>query len=173
MIVAYGVEPQSARGLKFRRMHHTWDALWQYCVLKHHDIVSRFDVDDCDDCTLIVDSDSAHELSARLFDELRSGVVDDYVASRNIYYGSIVPEPCAVCNSTGVRVDEVGQDLMMDTLELSLEQTLMYGRTHGWCNECEGAGEVGVWEKSRRLAVSDVSKFAVFLATSGGCKIYK
>jgi len=59
----------------------------------------------------------------------------------------------------------------MPTRELSPEMASLTGRTHGWCNACDGEGKTDSWETNYYLDLDDIKEFAEFLETSGGFRI--
>lgn len=172
MIVAYGDRPRKCVGKSFTRSIEPWSALWRYCEARHLDIVERVEVDEDDGGTLVLEFRDARALAARLAADIKEGIARDYVVSRDLIVRSLPRTACISCEGTGIRTDDVGTDLLMQTIELPLEQSLRLGRTRGWCNECSGEGIANAWEKRCELKVKDIAEFAKFLSASGGCRIY-
>lgn len=172
MIVAYGERPRKCVGKSFTRSLEPWSALWQYCEARHLDIVESIDVDADDGGALVVPLRDARALAVRLATDVKDRTAHEYVIARDLIVQAMPQDTCRNCEGTGIRVDDVGSELLMDTLELPLEQSLRLGRTSGWCNGCNGEGIVNAWEKRCELKVRDIAEFAKFLAASGGCRIY-
>jgi hypothetical protein len=55
--------------------------------------------------------------------------------------------------------------------ELSPEVQILTGRTHGWCNGCDGVGTQEAWDLSYPFSVENVEEFARFLSECGGFSI--
>jgi hypothetical protein len=118
-----------------------------------------------------MDANDARRLAMRLVNDIKSGAVRDYVFARDAILESIPDLECEACSGTGIRTDEVGDDLGMPTLELRADHAERLGRSHGWCNMCHGEGDISSWEKAHRLSVEDVKEFAKFLHSCGGFSI--
>lgn len=172
MIIAYGMKPSGRAGRRFARMMETWDPLWGYCEARYGDITDDLEVDVEDGGTLVLEQDDAVTLATWLQADIEDGIAAEYVESRKILLSAVPSRRCPSCEGTGVRTDEVGQDLGMETIELGLQAVLRLGRTHGWCNTCYGEGVTQKWERDCRLEVKDLDRFASFLRSSGGCRIY-
>jgi hypothetical protein len=59
----------------------------------------------------------------------------------------------------------------MPDRELSETDRVLLGRSHGWCNGCNGEGKKDAWELSYYLDLDDITEFADFLENSGGFSI--
>lgn len=172
MIIAYGTRPTKSVGRRFARMMETWDPLWEYCETRYGDITDEIEVDVEDGGTLVLEKENAVILAAWLRADIEDGIVAEYVEARKLVLSAVPSRRCPSCDGTGIRTDEVGQDLGMETIELGLQAVLRLGRTHGWCDTCYGEGATQKWERDCRLEVKDVDRFADFLISSGGCRIY-
>jgi hypothetical protein len=166
----YGCEPDAAVGEKFYRNIWAWHSLWAYCEDRHEDIahyVHRPYAPEGDG----LDEDAAVNLGWRLFFDLVHGIAEEYVESRNSIVYALPNDECYICGGTGIRSDEVGENLMMPEKELDIDQTIKLGRRRGWCNGCRGEGKILEFERSHCLTTVDIAEFADFLVHSGGFEI--
>lgn len=165
-----GLEPSSERGEYFRNNVWYWRPLWNYCVSVAPELCDDIDghMNDGDG----LDEEGALELAAILRKELAGGGTEKY---KEEYYRQLAALPqkdCKHCEATGIRTDTVGVEMGMPTKELSPEMQILTGRTHGWCNACDGEGKRGDWRTEYPFDVENVRDFAEFLAESGGFAIH-
>ena len=59
----------------------------------------------------------------------------------------------------------------MPEKELKPEVQILVGRTHGWCNGCDGVGTTESWLAGYPFSEENVKEFAEFLMDSGGFQI--
>jgi hypothetical protein len=59
----------------------------------------------------------------------------------------------------------------MPEKELSAEIQILVGRTHGWCNACDGVGTRESFAAGYPFSVENVQEFADFLSDCGGFQI--
>ena len=164
-----GVEPTSQTGEYFRNNVWWWRPLWDYCceVSDEARSVEYGQSNDGDG----LDSDGAIALGKILLEEIESGATKEY---EQYYYKSLSELPmqeCSLCNSTGIRTDEIGIQYGMPDKELSPEQQIVLGRTHGLCNGCDGVGQKPNFSTNYPFSVENVQEFANFLLECGGFSI--
>jgi hypothetical protein len=119
-----------------------------------------------------LNADDAYSLGLALYDDVASGVTARYVAERNIELSNLPEVNCEYCDATGIRSDAVGVDMGMPTRELDPVRAAVLGRTHGWCNGCDGRGKNEDFATNYSLEVEDVREFANFLVECGGFEIW-
>ena len=154
----------------FRNNVWWWRPLWDYCVEIAPELCGDVEGHTNDGDGL--DEDGAVQLSAVLCNEIASGRTARYMRSYNKMLASLPRHDCGHCQGTGIREDRVGVDMGMPTKELDEHAAVITGRTHGWCNACNGEGkadEVATWYA---FSVENVQNFADFLDDCGGFHIY-
>lgn len=166
----YGENPTSETGEYFRRNVWGWRPLWSYVEDVHDDLASlvKHGHDNSGDG---LRGRKSKELSTRLFNDLETGVAEEYIKSRNERLSTLERPDCWLCKGTGIRTDEIGVSAGQPTKELSDEMKALTGRTHGWCNACDGEGKNDAWETNYYLDLDDIREFAEFLADCGGFQI--
>lgn len=152
----FGLAPTSATGEYFRRNVWGWHPLWEYVERNHPEIAVKVEAGHSNDGDGLGAEDAA-ALADLLREDLRSGQAHVYVVERDVALAALAPEPCHLCEGTGVRRDDVAVRAGMDT--------------RGWCNGCDGSGQVLPWVTHYSLDASDIAEFADFLADSGGFTI--
>ena len=164
-----GVEPKSEVGSYFRNNVWWWRPLWNYCceVSPEARSVKNGHTNDGDG----LDSENAKKLAQTLLTELGTGRTKKYETEYRKQISELPMQPCDLCNSTGIRTDEVGLTNNQDIKKLSPEQQALYGRTRGWCNGCDGAGEKPPFATQYPFSVENVQEFAEFLIDCGGFEI--
>ena len=166
----YGKRPTSEVGRYFRRNVWGWHPLWQYVEVVHPEIAELVEYAHSNDGDGLNASDS--QTLARLLEEdLDTGVVTKYLEARAVWLSELPREACSICDSTGIRSDEIGLAQSMPEKELSDEVKILTGRTMGWCNGCDGVGTRENWELSYYLDAEDIAEFARFLKDCGGFEI--
>ena len=153
----------------FRNNVWWWRPLWNYCmeVAPHlcGDVSGHFNDGDG------LDEDGALELAHLLADEIESGRTKAYEDEYNRRISMLPMKQCTLCEGTGIRTDAVGVDMGMPSRELTTEVQILVGRTHGWCNSCNGEGRTEHWDAGYPFSVDNVSEFVDFLADCGGFSI--
>ena len=165
-----GKKPSAPRGEHFRNNVWWWHPLWEYCNTVAPEICGDVLGHSNDGDGL--PADGARKLAEVLRRELESGNTAEYSRTRQTEIDALPLEPCSYCESTGVRTDKVGVEMGMPGRELTDEQAERLGRTHGWCNGCDGEGARRSWAASYYFDESNVKEFAEFLEHSGGFRIY-
>lgn len=168
----YGQNPTSERGEYFRSNVWWWRPLWEYCCqvgveVIDQEVAERGQYND----GAGLDEDGSVALAQILRNELESGRTAQYERKHNEFRASLPREACELCDATGIRTDTVGVDMKMSERELSPEVQILTGRTHGWCNACQGVGTVESWHSHYPFSAELVQEFAGFLADSGGFEI--
>jgi hypothetical protein len=110
-------------------------------------------------------------LALSLKTDLGNGTVEQYSKTYNEWRSSLPREACDNCECTGIRNDKVGEEMGMPTKELKPEVQILTGRTHGWCNACDGVGTKESWLAAYPFDVDNVKEFADFLENCGGFQI--
>lgn len=166
----YGIAPSNEKGNYFRNNVWWWRPLWDYC----QDVAPSYTQGingHNNDGDGIKDSALAREFGHHLMLTLSNGTASEYIAERNRTISEMPMEECSICNSTGIRADEIGKEHGQDTKALSDDLASVYGRTHGWCNGCDGAGEKLPWATNYPLTEENIKEFADFCIESGGFEI--
>jgi hypothetical protein len=164
----YGLEPTTERGEYFRNNVWWWRPLWDYCleIMPNLDEVSGY-TNDGDG----LDAVSSLDLANALFAEIESGRTAEYSQAYNEHLAGLPRENCKYCNTTGIRTDEIGVKMGQPERALSPEVSILVGRTHGWCNGCDGVGTQENWNAGYPFSVENVRDFAEFVRDSGGFSI--
>jgi len=168
----YGKQPNSERGEYFRNNVWWWRPLWDYCVSVAPEVIGEETAEHGhynDGAGL--DADDALILADILRNELESGRTAEWERSNAEWRASLPREACSLCDCTGIRTDNIGIEHGMPEKELSPEIQILTGRTHGWCNACQGVGTVESWLSHYPFSTDNVREFAEFCAESGGFTI--
>lgn len=165
----YGKNPSSEKGTYFRNNIWCWRPLWDYCVEVAPELCSDLSGHTNDGDGL--DEDGANMLAHILSDELWTGNTLAYQQKHADYVASLPRQDCTNCGATGIRTDSVGVNMGQPDRELDIEIQILTGRTHGWCNGCNGVGTQEHWEGSYPFSIENVANFADFLSYSGGFSI--
>lgn len=166
----YGQAPKTETGKYFRNNVWWWRPLWEYCENVAPQIageVQNAQYNDGDG----LDEDNAAALGTMLFSSIASGFAVKYEAERNARISRLPRHDCGYCDGTGTRADDVGVSMGMSTRKLDDADAILLGRTHGWCNACNGEGLAESFEAGYRFSVDNVKEFAEFLINSGGFSI--
>lgn len=166
----YGRGATSEKGEYFRNSVWGWRPLWDYCVELAPELC--LDVDGGSNVGDGMDAEGAEDLAAILYNELASGRTAEYEKKYKAEIASLPRSVCDYCAGTGIRSDEVGQNMAMPTAVLSPAIQIITGRTHGWCNGCSGEGQVDHFASSYPFDEANVREFAEFLSDCGGFNIW-
>ena len=166
-----GSNPKSSVGEYFRNNVWYWRPLWEYVcsrveIPEHYLNAGHFN-DGSE-----IDEDTALLIADHLFDDLESGAVDHYQDMFDRERASHPMKDCDLCGATGIRTDEVGRAQLMYTRELDSTIAKIVGRTHGWCNGCNGYGKQEPVQMWYHFDTENVREFAQFCAQSGGFAIW-
>ena len=165
-----GINPTNERGEYFRNNVWWWRPLADFICNNYGEIASG-----CEDwhsnSGYGLDAKSSKSLALSLKTDLANGTIENYSKTYNEWRSSLPREACNNCECTGIRNDEVGQELGMPTRELKPEVQILTGRTHGWCNGCDGVGTKESWLAVYPFDVDNVKEFADFLEDCGGFQI--
>lgn len=165
-----GRKPSKSTGEYFRNNIWWWHPLWEYCESVAPEICDGILGHSNDGDGL--PGDGARKLAEVLKRELESGRTAEYAAAYQAGKAALPRHDCDLCEATGIRRDPVGIEMGMPTRELEEAQTERLGRTHGWCNACNGEGTQADWGASYFFDVDNVREFAEFLEHSGGFRIH-
>ena len=166
-----GVNPTSEKGEYFRNTVWYWHPLWDYCLNLHEEIAGKVEYGHSNDGDGLNGYDS-HTLGERLLADIENGITAEYEQRYNEYLASLPFDDCRYCGTTGIRTDEVGVEHGMPTKELDAELAVALGRTHGYCNACNGEGRTIPWNSNYPFSVDNVREFAEFLLECGGFEIH-
>ena len=165
-----GINATNEKGEYFRNNVWWWRPLATYIVDNHFNIASaceNWHTNDGDG----LDATASRNLARALKEDLEKGVVADYEREYNRQLANLDRETCHICNGTGIRSDELGKKMEQDTKELKPEIQILTGRSHGWCNGCDGIGSREHWGMSYPFSTENVAEFADFLEHCGGFQI--
>jgi len=166
-----GSNPTSETGSYFRNNVWWWRPLAEYCLQNHFEIARK-----CESWHTNsgdgLDADDSKLLARALKEDLRKGIVADYAKEYYRQMGELPREQCRLCHSTGIRKDKVGEEMGMPERELKPEIQILTGRTHGWCNACDGVGTTENFGMSYPFSEDNVKEFADFLEDCGGFQIF-
>lgn len=165
----YGKMPKNEVGEYFRRNVWGWRPLWDYCVDNFPELVGEVSGHYNDGDGL--NADGSLELAKLIRAQIKDGSAQNYIQERNNHLASLERPACDLCQGTGIRTDAVGVENGMPTRALSPEMSMLTGRTHGYCNGCQGEGKKDAWETNYGLDLEDIEEFAEFLENCGGFEI--
>jgi len=166
----YGKGATSEKGEYFRNNVWCWRPLWNYCVELAPELC--LDIDGGSNGGDGMDAEEADDLAVILYNELVSGRTAEYEKKYKAEIAALPRSSCEYCAGTGIRSDEVGQNMGMPSKELSPAIQIIAGRTHGWCNACSGEGKIDHIAASYPFDEANVREFAEFLADCGGFNIW-
>ena len=165
----YGKKPTNETGEYFRNNVWWWRPLWDYCVTVAPELCEGVSGHYNDGDGL--DESGALELAKQLRHELETGATAENERQYNEWRASLPREKCDICDGTGIRTDDIGREMGQHDKELSVEVQILTGRTHGWCNACDGVGTRESWDAGYPFSVENVRAFVEFLENSGGFSI--
>lgn len=166
----YGIEPRTNIGEYFRNNVWYWHPLWNYCEIKHPEIALLVEHahDNSGDG---LNAEQAFDLGRLLLHDIRDGVAIEYETNYNEELDKLPLIKCDICKGSGIRHDELGIQEKHDLKPLSEEVAAKVNRTTGWCNGCDGLGEVKNFATHYHFDVNNLFDFALFLIDCGGFKI--
>jgi len=166
----YGKQPTSEAGEYFRRNVWGWHPLWEMCEDLFPTIAGQVECGHTNDGDGL-DAVLSVDLGTGLTEAVADGRVAGWIAQRNAHVAAMPMEPCLICDSTGIRTDEIGVKMGQHDKALSKEKAIILGREFGWCNGCDGDGEKMPWMASYEVESDDAVEFSEFLAACGGFEI--
>lgn len=166
----YGKNPTTEVGSYFRANVWYWHPLWEYCERAFPEYAGKVEHGHSNDGDGL-DAGDSKALAGAIRESLTNGNAQAYAEERNAYLASLERPTCELCEGTGIRSDKVGVDNGMPTKELAPEQAIILGRTHGWCNACNGDGDKDAWETNYPFDLEVLAEFADFLDECGGFEI--
>lgn len=165
-----GVNPKSEKGSYFRNNVWWWRPLSGYVQENHPHIAEHCEYWDSNDGDGL-DEEHSVMLALALLDDIKEGRVAEYERSYNEWRASLPREACNLCDCTGIRTDKIGVEMGMPERELAPEVQILTGRTHGYCNACNGVGTQESFMAQYPFSVDNVQEFAEFLMECGGFQI--
>tara|TARA_Y100000034_G_scaffold66233_1_gene79951 strand:+ start:4562 stop:5080 length:519 start_codon:yes stop_codon:yes gene_type:complete len=166
----YGKNPTDEVGEYFRRNVWGWHPLWDMCLDLFPELAGKVEYGHTNDGDGLnaVDSEA---LSNSLNEAVADGRVAAWISERNEIVANLPMEECYLCESTGIRTDEIGMQAGQHDKALSPEQATVLGREFGWCNGCDGKGEKAPFASWYGVEVGDATDWAGFLRSCGGFEI--
>jgi len=166
----YGIKPTSEEGEYFRRNVWGWHPLWEMCEDLFPAIAGQVECGHTNDGDGL-DADLSVDLGKGLTEAVADGRVTAWIVSRSAQVAAMPMEPCLICDSTGIRTDEIGLKGGWHDKALPPEDALILGREFGSCNACGGHGEKEPWLASYDVGTEDAVEFSGFLTACGGFEI--
>lgn len=167
----YGKNPTCETGSYFRNNIWYWRPLWSYVTDTLPELAGPEPEMGFYNDGYGLDAEGAKRLSDALLMLIANGHVAQAEQDFRQTLADLPMEPCKWCDSTGIRTDEVGVKMGMDTAPLPEHVAIIVGRTHGTCNGCGGLGEAEPFGRSYDFTLDNVREFAAFLRHSGGFEI--
>ena len=166
----YGVNATTEKGEYFRNNVWWWRPLAEFICETYPEIARKCENWGTNDGDGLDETDSV-VLGQMILNDIADGTVADYERAYNTQLAELDREHCEYCNGTGIRKDEVGNDMGYATEELSPEIAILTGRTHGSCNACSGVGTKEHFAMNYPFSAENVKAFAEFLLACGGFQI--
>jgi len=169
----FGKNPTAEVGHYFRNNVWWWRPLWDYCCEVGAEVITDELAENGHyNGGAGLDEDDAKALADILLTELAEGRTEAYEREHTAQLAELPRQKCEICDGTGIRTDELGVEYGHPDKELSPEVTILTGRTHGWCNGCQGVGTREHWGMSYPFSAENVREFAAFLTECGGFEIH-
>lgn len=170
----YGKNPTQKEGEYFRANLWYWRPLWNMTVFMDDGEIITDQV--WQDCHLNdgagLDARAAKKLAQTMRFAIEKGWVDTFIMHFNEKKAAIPMEECRVCATTGIRTDEKGVELGMPEKELDDVTAIAVGRTHGWCNACNGYGKKEPMSTWYQMDKQFVEEWTTFLEFCGGFEVW-
>lgn len=166
----YGKNPTTEVGAYFRRSVWGWHPLWSMCEDLFPELAGKVECGHSNggDGLSAVDSEA---LADALVGAVADGRIVEWIDNRQKMVADLPMETCRICDSTGIRTDDMGQQTGQHDRALSPEQAVVLGREFGWCNGCDGVGWRAPFAASYSVQVDDAVDWAGFLRSCGGFEI--
>jgi len=166
----YGQAPTSTKGEYFRSNIWYWHPLWDYCLEQFPELAGKVIHGHTNDGDGLDAGDSV-TLAQLITEQLRNGLAASYASEYYAQLAELERPTCDLCHGTGIRSDAIGVEHGMTARVLDPEQAIVYGRTVGWCNGCNGEGKRDAWETNYHFDLEVLAEFAGFLFDCGGFSI--
>lgn len=153
----YGVKPRNKSGEYFRANVWSWHPIADYLTSIAPDLMGTIQYLHTNDGDGLPGEAAIH-LADILDAEIESGRTAEYIEAQRLIHEATPSEPCDFCDGTGTRRDAVGVANGFDT--------------RGWCNGCDGTGQVRPFATSYSFTLEHITVFAVFVRNSGGFEIH-
>lgn len=167
----YGLNPKTDKGTYFRNNIWWWRPLANFLTETYPQLTQECKhwwSNDGDG----LDSITSEKLATALYWDISKGVVQEYVQGYNYRLGQLGRIDCEWCHTTGIRTDDIGVEMGMPEKLLDESIAIIVGRTHGYCNACEGYGTQEHYLLNYNFNLENVQKFATFLENCGGFEIW-
>jgi len=164
-----GNAPVNETGEYFRNNVWWWRPLWNYCEYVAPELTKSVSGHTNDGDGL--QARETELLAKLLLNEIKSGRTAEYETAYRQELADLPLVDCETCHATGIRGADSPNGIDQSDKELSPEHQALYGRTHGWCNACDGAGNKPHFATSYPFSIDNVKEFATFLQYSGGFSI--
>lgn len=166
----YGRKPTDGTGEYFRRNGWRWHPLAEYTQKAAPEIAAH-----CKDWHNNggdgLDGPQSVALSEQLLQEVESGRAEKYVVGRQAYLDALPRKECWLCEGTGIRTDEIGRKGGLHEKIITEEGHPREGQI-GWCNGCNGMGDVPDDQTYYHLDLRSIQEWVTFLRHCGGFRIW-
>ena len=166
----YGHAPESEVGEYFRANIWHWRPLANYVISHFPQMVGDSKLWLTND-GYGLNGEQSKALGKAIIASIEAGAAQRAVSTFREMLSELPMQECRWCNSTGIRNDEVGKNAGFPNVELTQDLQVITGRTHGYCNACQGYGRVEDTASWYRLDIEDIEEFAEFLMDCGGFSI--
>lgn len=166
----YGENPKNSKGEYFRNNVWWWRPLSEFIQGSYPEIAEKCEYWDSNDGAGL-DEYNSSLLADKIRQDLALGVVAEWEKNYNQYRASLPRTTCGQCDGSGIRSDKLGLEHGHPLKELSPEVQILTGRTHGWCNGCDGVGTQENFMANYPFSTENVAEFAEFLENCGGFTI--
>jgi len=163
-----GVDPTTKEGEYFRNNVWWWHPLADYCLQVGGDVAKKCEYWHSNDGDGL-DAEGSLQLAELLEAEVTSGRCEEFAKKRDEKIKALPKKPCWLCGGTGIRTDPIGVNAGFP--EMICESGKRKGQK-GWCNSCDGDGELPDSATHYPFDVQNVQVFITFLKGCGGFKIY-
>lgn len=167
-----GKNPRNHTGEYFRNNVWFWKPLWDYCCTTHPELVGVDPDSGFFNDGYGLEDGPAAALGAALLSDVANGATEEYRRQYMSALADLPRNPCPHCGATGIRTDEVGLKMGQHDKALDPEVAVLVGRTHGWCNGCNGIGTQESFLLSYGFSVENVQNFGLFLLECGGFEVW-
>jgi hypothetical protein len=166
----YGMNPTAEVGEHFHRTVWCWHPLWAMCEDLFPELAGKVEHGHANwaDGLFAVDSEA---LADALEEAVADGRIEAWITDRNEAVAALPMEECGICDSTGIRTDDIGRGAGQHDKALSPEQAIVLGREFGWCNGCDGMGWKAPFASWYGVTVDDALEWTGFLRACGGFAI--
>ena len=166
-----GKNPKNKKGEYFRNNVWYWRPLATFICDTYPELAEQCEYWGSNDGDGLDEKNSLLLAKAIRLD-LANGNITKFENEYNAWRSELPRENCSLCEATGIRRDNVGQENGMPDKELAEEVKILVGREFGWCNSCDGVGTTENWNAGYPFSIDNVKEFAKFLENCGGFEIW-